>query len=170
MHIGVGWLAEEFAALGVDFATRAARCAEYVAAMKALWTQEIAEFHGPTVDIPPCHFNPKPLQKPHPPVLVGGESDAALRRVAALGDGWYGFDLDPARLTGRLGHLDVQLAEAGRSRTDVSVFVCPNRHPLSSETVRAYRDLGVDQLIAPLFARDLEDLKRRVDGLLTTTA
>lgn len=167
--IGIGWLAEEFAALGMDFATRAGRCAEYVAAMKALWTQEIAEFHGPTVDIPPCHFNPKPVQKPHPPVLVGGESDAALRRVAALGDGWYGFDLEPVRLTERLGRLDALLAEAGRSRADVAVFVCPNRHPITPETVRAYRDLGVDQLIAPLFARDSDDLRRRVDRLLAAT-
>jgi probable F420-dependent oxidoreductase len=168
--IGIGWLAEEFGALGMDFATRATRCSEYVAAMKALWTQEIAEFHGPTVDIPPCHFNPKPVQKPHPPVLVGGESDAALRRVAAFGDGWYGFDLEPARLTERLGRLEALLADHDRRRADVAIYVCPNRHPINPETVRAYRDLGVDQLIAPLFARDVEDLQRRVDRLLALTA
>jgi len=164
--IGIGWLEEEFAALGMDFATRALRCAEYIEAMKALWTQEIAEFHGATVDIAPCYFNPKPVQKPHPPILVGGESDAALRRVAALGDGWYGFDLDPARLRERLARLDALLAERGRNRTDISVLVGPNRHRVTVDSLAAYRDQGVDQLIAPLFARGIDDLKRRVDGLL----
>ena len=164
--IGIGWLKEEFTALGMDFSRRAARCAEYVAAMKALWTQEIAEFHGDTVDIAPCYFNPKPVQKPHPPVLVGGESEAALRRVASLGDGWYGFNLTPEQLAERLGRLEALLAEHERSRAEVAVFVCPNRHPITPESYAAYRDAGVDQLIAPLFARDMDDMQRRVDKLL----
>lgn len=167
--IGIGWLAEEFTALGMDFPTRAARCAEYVGAMKALWTQEIAEFHGATVDIAPCHFNPKPVQKPHPPILVGGESDAALRRVAAFGDGWYGFDLDPVQLPERLARLDAMLSERGRRRADIRVYVCPNRHRITAASLAAYRDCGVDQLIAPLFARNLDDLQRRVDRLLDLT-
>jgi len=164
--IGIGWLEEEFAALGVDFSTRAARCTEYVAAMKALWTQDVAEFHGQTIDISPCYFNPKPVQKPHPPILVGGESDAALRRVATLGDGWYGFDLDPDALRSRLAQLDALLARHGRRRADIAVFVCPNRHRITPESLAAYRDCGIDQLIAPLFARGMDDLKRRVDRLL----
>jgi len=164
--IGIGWLEEEFAALGVDFSTRAARCTEYVAAMKALWTQDVAEFHGQTIDISPCYFNPKPVQKPHPPILVGGESDAALRRVATLGDGWYGFNLDPDALRSRLAQLDDLLARHGRRRADIAVFVCPNRHRITPESLAAYRDCGIDQLIAPLFARGMDDLKRRVDRLL----
>jgi len=167
--IGIGWLEEEFAALGMPFAGRATRCAEYIGVMKALWTQEVAEFHGATVDIAPCYFNPKPLQKPHPPILVGGESDAALRRVAAFGDGWYGFDLEPEQLRGRLARLDALLAEHGRARRDIAVFVCPNRHRLTEESLAAYRNCGVDQLIAPLFARSIDDLKRRVDRLLELT-
>lgn len=164
--IGIGWLAEEFAALGMDFSSRATRCTEYIGAMKALWTREVAEFHGETVDIAPCYFNPKPVQRPHPPILVGGESEAALRRVATIGDGWYGFNLEPARLQERLQRLDELLAEAGRRRADVSVFACPNRHPITAELLAGYRDCGVDQLIAPLFARNLDDLKRRTERLL----
>jgi probable F420-dependent oxidoreductase len=163
--IGIGWLREEFVALGMDFDTRAARCVEYVGAMKALWTQDIAEFHGPTIDIARCHFKPKPLQQPHPPIFVGGESDAALRRVATLGDGWYGFDLDPARLRERLRRLASILDAHGRRPAEVKVYVCPNRHRITSESVAEYLDLGVDQLIAPLFARDLDDLKRRAERL-----
>jgi probable F420-dependent oxidoreductase len=164
--VGIGWLAEEFAALGMSFAERAKRCTEYIAAMKALWTQEVAEFHGETVDIGRCYFNPKPVQKPHPPVFFGGESDAALRRVASTGDGWYGFDLDPAGVTERLARLDALLAEQGRRRANVRVFVCPNRHRITHDAFAAYRDTGVDQLVAPLFARNLEDLKRRTERLL----
>ena len=164
--IGIGWLAEEFQSLGMDFARRAARCEEYVGAMKALWTQEIAEFHGETVHLRRCYFNPKPVQKPHPPIFIGGESAAALSRVARFGDGWYGFDLDPAGLAERMTRLDAVLAGAGRSRADIQVVVCPNRNPITFESFAAYRDLGIDQLVAPLFARNLDDLKRRADRLL----
>jgi len=163
--VGIGWLAEELAALGMSFADRARRCTEYIGAMKALWTQEVAEFHGETVDIARCYFNPKPVQKPHPPIFFGGESDAALRRVAAIGDGWYGFDLDPAGVAERLTRLDGFLAERGRRRADVRVFVGPNSHRITSENFGAYRDLGIDQLVAPLFARTMDDLKRRAERL-----
>ena len=166
LGIGVGWLAEEFGALGMSFERRAANCGEYVAAMKALWTQDVPEFHGPTIDIPRCYFNPKPVQRPHPPILVGGESDAALRRVAELGDGWYGFDLEPAQLAERLERLDELLERRNRKRADVQVFVCPNRRRITPESLAAYRELGVDQLIAPLFARTFDDLRRRADRVL----
>ena len=77
--VGIGWLAEEFSALQMDFATRAKRTAEYIGAMKALWSPGVTQFSGETVEIIDCHFNPKPVQQPHPPILFGGESDAALR-------------------------------------------------------------------------------------------
>ncbi|HTO57158.1 MAG TPA: LLM class F420-dependent oxidoreductase [Pseudomonadales bacterium] len=168
--VGIGWLAEEFAALGMDFRVRARRCAEYIDAMKALWRDGVASFSGETLDIQSCYFNPKPMQKPHPPIFFGGESDAALNRVAAQGDGWYGFDLDPAGVREHLAKLDRKLADAGRSRKDIQVFVAPNRHRVAPETVAAYREAGVDQLITSLFARDIDDLKRRAERVLTATA
>ncbi|NJN53117.1 MAG: LLM class flavin-dependent oxidoreductase [Gammaproteobacteria bacterium] len=115
------------------------------------------------------YFNPKPVQRPHPPIFVGGESDAALGRVVRFGDGWYGFDLSPEQFTIRMARLQVLLDAAGRSREAVQVFVCPNRHRLTPESVAAYRAAGVDQLIAPLFARNLEDLERRADRLASLT-
>jgi probable F420-dependent oxidoreductase len=168
--VGIGWLAEEFAALGMDFRVRARRCAEYIDAMQALWRDGVNSFSGETLDIHPCYFNPKPVQKPHPPIFFGGESDAALNRVATQGDGWYGFDLEPAGVREHLAKLDRKLAEAGRSRNDIQVFVAPNRHRVAPETVAAYRDAGVDQLITTLFARDIDDLKRRAERVLTATA
>ena len=168
--VGIGWLAEEFAALGMDFRVRARRCADYVDAMKALWRDGVTSFSGETLDIPVCYFNPKPVQKPHPPIFFGGESDAALSRVATQGDGWYGFDLDPAGVREHLARLERKLSKAGRSRKDIQVFVAPNRHRVAPETVAAYREAGVDQLIATLFARDIDDLKRRAERVLTATA
>src|SRR5262245_7238089 len=93
---GVGWLAEEFAAIGVDFATRGARTRECVRALKALWTEAEPAFAGKFFTFGPVKFEPKPVQRPHPPLLFGGESDTALRRAATLGDGWYGVGHTPA--------------------------------------------------------------------------
>jgi probable F420-dependent oxidoreductase len=168
--VGIGWLAEEFQALGLNFRTRARRCAEYIDAMKALWAEGVSSFSGETVEFRSCYFNPKPVQKPHPPIYFGGESEPALRRVASQGNGWYGYDLEPAGVRERLVVLDRMLAEAGRSRADIGVIVCPNRHPITPETVAAYRDAGVEQLISPIFARNVDDLKRRAERLLTTVA
>jgi hypothetical protein len=98
--------------------------------------------------------------------LVGGESDAALRRVAELGDGWYGFDLDVAQLAERLAKLDEFLAARGRKRADVQIFACPNRRRITPELIEGYRAQGVDQLIAPVFARGVEDLRRRSERVL----
>jgi len=163
--VGIGWLAEEFAALQMDFSTRAKRTAEYIEAMKALWGPGLTNFSGETVEITDCYFNPKPVQQPHPPILFGGESDAALRRVATLGDGWYGFDLDPDGVAAHLERLDTVLAEHGRSRNDVSVYIGPNRHRVTPELVDSYRALGVDQLVVGLFATDIDTLARRAEKM-----
>lgn len=85
--VGIGWLAEEFAAVGVPWERRAARTLEYLEAMKLLWTQEEPEFQGEFCDFPEAHLYPKPAQKPYPPILFGGNSTPALRRVAEAGDG-----------------------------------------------------------------------------------
>jgi len=163
--VGIGWLAEEFAALQMDFSTRAKRTAEYINAMKALWSPGVTHFSGETVELVDCHFNPKPVQQPHPPIFFGGESDAALRRVATLGDGWYGFDLDPAGVATHLERLDAVLDEHSRSREDVLVYVGPNRHRVTPERVDAYRALGVDQLVVGLFATDIDTLARRAEKM-----
>ncbi|MBI3302869.1 MAG: LLM class F420-dependent oxidoreductase [Deltaproteobacteria bacterium] len=86
--VGVGWLKEEFEALGENFAERGKRTREYLQVMKALWKGEPVSFQGEFVRFPEVHAVPGPVQKPHPPIIFGGESPAALRRVADLGDGW----------------------------------------------------------------------------------
>lgn len=168
--VGIGWLKEEFDNLGADFSKRARLCDEYMDVMKVLWADGVAQFSGPSVELTPCHFNPKPVQKPHPPIYFGGESDAALRRVAAQGDGWYGYDMTPEDLAARLPALDDALAQQQRSRDEITLIVGPNRHPVTAQTVPQYRELGVDQLVVPLGASSLEKLELRVDALLSETA
>ena len=86
--IGAGWLQGEAEILGADFPRRWTQTREYVNAMKELWTNPVSEFHGQWVDFPPLICNPKPVQKPHPPVMIGGELRRAAQRVADYGDGW----------------------------------------------------------------------------------
>jgi probable F420-dependent oxidoreductase len=93
--VGIGWLADEFEAVGATFADRAARAREAIRMMRALWTGEAPRFEGRFHRFPPLGFNPKPVQKPHPPIVLGGETRAALKRAADLGDGWYGRTTRP---------------------------------------------------------------------------
>jgi probable F420-dependent oxidoreductase len=163
--VGIGWLKEEFQNLGMDFASRGARTEEYLLAMKALWSEGISEFKGQTLTLEPCHFNPKPVQRPHPPIIFGGESDAAMRRVARLGDGWYGYDLTPEDLGRRLNSLDAALASTGRDRSQIQVIVGPNRHPVTEQTLYEYSAAGADQVVVPMFASNLAKLEQRLDAL-----
>jgi probable F420-dependent oxidoreductase len=134
LGIGVGWSREEFAALGVPFERRGKRAAEYVAAMRELWGEDRSSFHGEFVDFEQVRVYPKPVHNRQVPVIVGGNSNAALRRVAAWGDGWYGFNLagvdavreritrlsELCRQTGRdIGALRLAVALAGGQPTDL---------------------------------------------------
>ncbi|MCZ6852672.1 MAG: LLM class F420-dependent oxidoreductase [Gammaproteobacteria bacterium] len=168
--VGIGWLKEEFDNLQMDFKTRAGRCAEYIEVMKALWAPGLSSYAGKTYQLDDCHFYPKPVQSPHPPIFFGGESDAALERVVSQGDGWYGFDLDPGQLEQRLQRLAQLAEEKSRDVSEFEVFVGPSTKPINSESVSQYRDLGVEQLIVPLMAGNIDRLARRVDKMLELTS
>ena len=87
--VGVGWAESEFEALGLPFAKRGAMTDDYLAAIKALWTEEVASFESPSVSFKDVTVAPKPVQSPHPPIWVGGSSNAALRRAVQLGQAWH---------------------------------------------------------------------------------
>ena len=164
--VGIGWLREEFEALGVPFDDRAARCREYLAAMRALWTQPLSSHDGPLLHIPPLRMFPKPIQKPHPPIVFGGESDAALRRVADLGQGWFGFNLLPDEAAERVAALERLLAPRGRARASVEVSVCPYTKPArDARAIHAYAEAGVDQVIHMVVGQGAAAVKTEIERL-----
>jgi alkanesulfonate monooxygenase SsuD/methylene tetrahydromethanopterin reductase-like flavin-dependent oxidoreductase (luciferase family) len=110
---------------------------------------------------------PKPVQTPHPPIHVGGESDAAMRRVARHGQGWYSFNRRPEDLDGPLARLDAALAAEGRGRDDIELTVCPYFNPTTPDAVAEYAARGVDRLIVLCFAFDEDMLRASLDQLAT---
>jgi len=163
--VGVGWLKEEFDALGVPFERRGARTDEYLTVMKSLWQDDVSEHHGDLYDMPPCRLYPKPVQQPYPPIHVGGESRAALRRVAVHGQGWYTFNRLPEDLDEPLAQLDALLAEQGRSRADIELTVCPYMHSVTPELVAAYEERGVDRLVLLCLAFEESAVAGTMDDL-----
>jgi probable F420-dependent oxidoreductase len=157
--IGAGWLEAEWQAVGLDFASRGRRLDECLAVCKRLWTDEVIEHHGEFVDFDPVMFEPKPLQKPYPPVHVGGESRAALRRAATAADGWVGMAHTLESIAGPVATLRQLRADSPLAGTECAVSV---GGPVESrDDVRRWEDAGVDRLIVSPWARSRE----AVDGL-----
>ncbi len=117
--VSLGWSKDEFAAAGVPFERRGARFEEYCAAMIATWRGEGCEFSGEFVQLPPSQVLPAPVQRPHPPLLIGGYADAALRRAVTIGQGYLGGNMPLDTIEEVLGRLDQHAAAAGRDPRDV---------------------------------------------------
>ena len=121
LGVGVGWLESEFAALGVPYRERGSRTDEAIAVLKALCGPDSAEFHGRHHSFTSVEFLPKPVQLPHPPLWIGGRSDAAVRRAARAGDAWHPSHLTVGELGRRVPELHAECERAGRSADDVTV-------------------------------------------------
>jgi probable F420-dependent oxidoreductase len=163
--VGVGWLEEEFNAVNVPWPRRGKRTDEYLEVLRALWCDDPSSFHGEFYQLDPCAMFPKPVQLPHPPIHIGGESDAALARVARAGQGWHTFNRRPDQLAEPLGKLDGLLAEQGRSRKDVTITVCPYFQPLDWDIAGRYADEGVDAVAALFLAFSPDDVSSTLDAL-----
>lgn len=166
LGIGVGWLREEFEALGVPFEGRGARTDDYLAVLRTLWLDDVSEHRGEVYDLPPCRMYPKPVQTPHPPIVVGGESDAAMRRVARHGQGWFTFNRLPADLPDALARFDEVLAAEGRDRADVAITTCPYLNPIGPDDVARYAELGIDRLVVVALAFGEDMLREQLDDLV----
>lgn len=162
--IGVGWLAEEFAALGVPFERRGARSDAYLRMMQAVWTNELVSWEDEFWTLPECWLHPKPVQKPHPPLYFGGESRVALRRVARFGH-WYGLDVLPEQVPEKLALLRELCEEAGRDVADVKIAVGPYAHPCDRDMLRRYEDAGVDQVVMAAFVPGQDAMERAIDDI-----
>lgn len=162
--VGAGWLASEYGAAGVDFASRGRRLDESIEVCRRLWTDATVEHHGEFFDFGPVKFEPKPVQRPHPPIVVGGDSHAALRRAAHLGDGWAPMAQTPETLPEALAELERLRSDAGRADAAFEVTITA-RNP-STDEINAYTDAGVDRLIVSPWERSRDAL----DGLRTFAA
>jgi probable F420-dependent oxidoreductase len=165
LGVGVGWLKEEFDALGIPFEDRGTRTRECLKVMQTLWCDEVSQYRGKMYNLPPSLQNPKPVQKPHPPIFFGGESEPALKRVADIGQGWLGAGLMPEDMPAKLKRLDELLANAGRSRKDVKIYIMPNAPARDADRFRRYEDVGVEQVVHMVGGRTLDDFKTRLDSM-----
>lgn len=150
LGLGVGWMREEFEALGVPWERRGARNDEYVAAMRALWSGPHAEFHGEFVDFEPVTCSPRPVQD-RIPILVGGDSDAALRRAVRLADGYFPGEGDLDRLEALLGRLRAASEAADRDPSEIGVTAMfhPPAEPMPA--LERMAAAGVDRVMVPAF-------------------
>jgi alkanesulfonate monooxygenase SsuD/methylene tetrahydromethanopterin reductase-like flavin-dependent oxidoreductase (luciferase family) len=153
--LGSGWAPHEFAAVGATFARRGAQTAEYVAALRALWADDPVEFHGEFTDVPPARMLPKPVQRPAPPILLGGSADVALRRVGRIADGWISASRHDLRsISEAVGTIHAAAEEAGRDPAALRMVVRgvvelgedirddAGRRPLSGSAEAIRDDLG----------------------------
>ena len=164
--IGIGWLKEEFNALGVPWTDRAGRTEECIGVMKTLWCDELSSYQGKYFSFEAAYQNPKPVQRPHPPLIFGGESRAALRRVATLGQGWFTFNVTPESLAHGIDILQPLLEEQGRTISDISISVTPDRKHINQESLKRFEELGAEQIILPLFANNTDKLEGKATRYL----
>lgn len=188
--VGVGWMREEFEALGLPpFEERGAVTDEYIRAFKELWTSDAPEFDGKYVRFRDISFLPKPVQQPHPPIWVGGESRPALRRTAELADGWYPLGSNPTfpmatpqQLAAGLERLAAYARRFGRDPAEIDTIYRTHQFELLSEAadgdrrpfvgsaeqiaadIRQYQELGVGALVLD-FLRQTEDLNLMLERM-----
>ncbi len=183
MGVGVGWMEEEFAALGIPFADRGRMTDEQLAILERLWTEEHVSFSGQFYQLQDLAFYPKPLQRPRIPIWVGGEGIAAQRRTARYGDAWFPYfvEVTPAELRAGYDNVLRLTAEAGRDPAQVRLACCrpievtrepvpqDERHLRGSpeqlvEALQAYRAIGVAhlalQFMVPRWPDRIEQIER----------
>ena len=173
--VGVGWMQEEFEGVGASYRDRGALTDEHIEMFKALCTEEVAEYGGKHFQLRGMVFFPKPVQRPHPPIWVGGNTRFALRRAARLGDGWHGTRATPKELVKKRESLRRLCEENGRSPDSVAVTLratlvlgepqrsqSGERVPLTGtageilEDIRRYEEAGLEYLVISVAAADTE--------------
>ena len=156
--VGVGWMAEEFEALGEKFSERGGRTREYLQVMKAVWQEEAASFEGKYFSFPDLYAMPLPIQKPHPPIIFGGESMPALKRVADLGDGWQPGPIPVATLRERMGQLRELMAERDRDFSQLSISMLGDVKDLQDNPGKLAElgELGVREMVLFMTALDTD--------------
>ena len=167
--IGTGWFREESEIMGGDFDHRWTQAREYISAMKELWTNDPAEYHGEYVDFPPVRCLPLPVQKPHPPVLLGGEAKNVFRRIVQWADGWLPLRMSPEQVAAARATLSEMADAAGRDPKSITITV--SGVPTDKDAIKQYEDAGADRALVRLtrtgqsdVLAELEDMAEKVFG------
>jgi probable F420-dependent oxidoreductase len=166
--VGVGWWAEEFAVTGASFNDRALKTREYIELMKELWTKDEPSYRGKTISVEGVRFYPKPVQKPHPPIVVGGTSDLAITRTVRYGDGWYAVSKSLEETRELIKKLREAEGGANRSRPVEVTLSLRTGHPLTLDEVKELAEMGVERTLvgSPLGAGAAAELERFRDEIM----
>ncbi|MEZ5233793.1 MAG: LLM class F420-dependent oxidoreductase [Acidimicrobiia bacterium] len=152
LGLGVGWLKEEFDALGVPFDDRGPRADEYIDAMTAAWSGELVDFDGRFVQWHDFRMLPRPVQQPRIPIIIGGTSKPAIRRLVAKGDGWYVIHKDLDHFAELMTQFKAECDRQGRNPADYEITAYWNHHREGVEGAKAYEAAGVHRLLINLQA------------------
>ena len=159
--VGGGWNKPEMENHGTDYATRFQRLEEQLQALKTIWTEDEAEYHGTHVDFAPMWLWPKPVSKPHPPIFIGGETDHTLRRIAKYADGWLPRVRDPQLVLAGIARLREFARAEGRDPDSIAISAFGLA--AKPEAIAPFADAGVGRAILAIAPGSLDDMLRRLD-------
>ena len=165
LGVGAGWQPEESAALGGDFPRRWAQTTESITIMKKLWTEDEPEHDGHYYHFPPLRFHPKPVQKPGPPILLGGGSTRVFSRVAAWADGWAPWNIGPDELAEGRRNLHAECESAGRDPSTATITVFSGES--DGDLIDQYREAGADRVVFTMDSTPERDPLTRLERLAT---
>jgi probable F420-dependent oxidoreductase len=164
--IGAGWSVEEMSNHGTDPSHRIGVMRDRVRALKEIWGNEVAEYHGPFVDFTPLYSWPKPVQQPHPPILVGGTGPTTVDRVLEFGDGWIPMAFDLTALAAQIADLQKRAADAGRGHIPVTACAIEP----TKEKLEQAAEAGVDRALCSFDAASRDDSLAQLDRVVAAMA
>ena len=166
--LGAGSLPDENAALGVPYESRGRYCNEFLEVVRLLWTADRASFTGEFFDFDDLISSPKPLQDPHPPLVIGGNRPPALRRAARLGDGWHPMNVSPDGLARRLETVRSEAAATRREHVLDTVQVRLDMQRVTAESVATYAEAGASELVMSLNTADIGETEKALESFAAT--
>ena len=164
LGLGVGSLPEENEILGAEYDNRGEYSNEFIQVLHQLWTQDAATFNGKYWNFEAVVTSPKPLQNPHPPIVIGGNRAPALKRVAHLGDGWHPLGLSPEGLRKRLAHIHQEAASIGRKLTNFPIQVRRDFQGVDRELIEAYGAGCVTDLVLSCNTGEVKEISKTLDS------
>ncbi len=161
LGLGAGWNREEMENHGTQYSSRFRKLEEQMAALREIWTNDVATFHGEFENFDSVWSWPKPVQQPHPPLILGGETDHTLKRIVRLGDGWLPRAMNPERVIAGMEKLQRFAEEAGRYPATISVSVFAP--PPKDDVINRFRETAAERVILMVPPQDADATLRRLD-------